>query len=185
MLASDPDVPAADLMKWEQQSVKWRSELQISQSFRPWTSRRTFSGLGLSRTKRSLDLLDCSWVEACKRRKISVQTHSSSFMKEALAQQVHHGLVVDVSQNPVRKPMSDKQGVLRTLTTSSTLYSFEHDRVLHPIEHMFLQGYPKDVSVPHTLSVQDLRKLAGEAICLPCLASIVWSIHLMRDLTSL
>ena len=170
---------------WQKQSAAWRADLEITKEFHPWTSRKHFQGTGFSHTKRSLDLLDCAWVQACKRKKITVGTHKNCFMKEAIKQGVHSDLVVDISQNHVRKPLSDSSGFLRTICTSSLLYHFSADRLLHPLEHFFLQGYSDQLVLPQSLSVRDLRSMAGEAICLPCLGSIVWCLHMTRDLTLL
>ena len=164
--------------QWEQQSSKWRSELGVSPQFAPWTRRPEFQGLGVSGQKRVLDLLDCSWVHAYKRAKLN-SSHAAT--RSGLAD----GLIVDTSQNHVRKPLSSADGFLRTLLTSSDLYHFGEDRAVLPVEHLFLQGYGEEVVVPKGSTPNDVRTLAGEAICLPCLATVLWCLHLTKDLTQI
>ena len=170
--------------KWQAQSLSWRGQLGVSAALAPWTGRSSFKGVGLSRSKRALDLVDCCWLEACKRSKLEVRSCGRNFHGQAMEKCVHRGLVADVSQSQVRKPLSDKFGQLRTLTSGSMLYHYEYDRMLTPVEHLHLQGYVSP-GIPPSLTDTDLRAMAGEAICLPCLAGIVWCLHLIKDLTSL
>lgn len=159
----------------------------MTKGFTPWTSNPAFKGVGLPSSKRAFDLVDCAWVQACKRQKIEVGKATGNVTQLGKKAGVHKDLFVDVSQNHVRRPMSDASGFLRTLTTSTTLYSYEADRTVLPIEHLFLQGYEHQVSIPKSIAAgsgSEIRNLAGEAICLPCLASIVWCLHLTKDLTS-
>ena len=158
---------------WKTQSSTWRAKLGVTENFSPWTQRPSFHGQNLPRTKRVLDLVDCCYVESCKRRKIAAGCfeHGSK------------NLVADVSQSHGRKPLSDN-GILRTLTTSSKLYYYAEDRVLVPREHMALQGYER-VEIPSSWTDADIQRISGEAICLPSLAGLLWCLHLTRDLTSL
>ena len=178
-LGQEPTLPSPRVpAQWQLQSCKWRSDLRVSPTFSPWTSHAEFQGLDLKRQKRALDLVDCAWVSAYKRAKLETTG-------EALQHGLHNDLFVDVSQNHVRRPLSCKDGNLRTLLTSSMLYHYGTDRVLLPVEHLFLQGYDHEVVIPDGVSSEDVRKLAGEAIALPSLASVLWSLHLTKDLTLL
>ena len=165
-------------MKWEQQSAKWRGDLDMSPGYKPWTGRESFVGYGLSGTKRALDLLDCGWVHAYKRAKFR---HT----QDAIASKLDQELFIDVSQNHVRKPLSNASGELRTLLTSTRLYHYGSDRLLLPVEHLALQGYSPEIVVPQELSAKDVRDMAGEAIALPCLATVMWCLHMVKDLTTL
>ncbi len=170
----------ADCAQWKAHSARWRSELNIPPTFQPWTSRPEFKGLGVPSNKRSLDLLDCSWVQACKKRNIGM---GPAMTKTGIQQKLHEDLVVDISQSHARRPMSD-QGVLRTLTTSSRLYHYGLDRMLLPREHLLMQGYAHTVCIPKSMKDDDVRSLAGEGIFLPCLGQILWCLHLTRNLTA-
>lgn len=137
----------------------------------------------MSRAKRTLDLLDCAWVHACKRSKLGAGNTGVRGLRSAgIKAGVHSELCVDVSQNHVRRPISDQNGFLRTLTTSSKVYHYGKDRLLILAEHLFLQGYDQQQAVTPNTGV---REMAGEAMCLPCLASIIWSLHLTKNLTEL
>lgn len=166
------------LAQWEHQSARWRSDLGISPAFKPWTGRADFQGLGVSRQKRTLDLVDCAWVQAYKRAKITSS-------EAAIQANVQRSLLVDTSQNHVRKPLSSADGFLGTLLTSSDLYHYGEDRSLLPVEHLLLQGYDPEIVVPDGVSPSDVRAMAGEAVCLPCLATVLWCLHVTKDLTSL
>lgn len=94
-------------------------------------------------------------------------------------------LFVDISQNHIRRPLSNADGTVRALLTSTDLYHFGTDRCLVPLEHLLLQGYSPDVVLPDLLSDSDVRQMAGEAIFLPCLATVLWCLNLTKDLTEL
>ncbi len=87
---------------------------------------------------------------------------------------------VDISQSVARKPW----GALRTFTTSSQIYSFKEDRLLVPEEHFRLLGFGENL-VCGNLGPDELRKLAGEAMCVPCIALLVWSVLLAASFDGL
>ena len=59
------------------------------------------------------------------------------------------------------------------LHTATQLFSFANQRVVLPVELMLLQGHSMDIQIPHEMRPSTLHDLAGEGICLPCLAVIV------------
>ena len=93
---------------------------------------------------------------------------------------------VDVSQNPKFGPMasvaSGAADILGCLCTSTCLYSYGRDRALLPIEHMYLQGHRRGFSIPDRMPSNRLRQLAGEGMSLPCLATVIWSMYLVKGL---
>lgn len=91
------------------------------------------------------------------------------------------GMFLDVSQSLHRKAYT-QGGVNRCLTTSSLLYSYEHDRIVTPLEMLYFQGYPRTLKIPMSLSPSELKDLAGEGMTLPCLAMVMWSIWTTVDL---
>jgi site-specific DNA-cytosine methylase len=125
-----------------------------------------------------LDLVDCAWVHAQKRARFASTN-------EAIQNKLPDELIVDVSQNHCRRPLSNLEGYAPTLTTSSAWYHYGLDRQLTPREHLFLQGHSQTTQVPSEISSTSVRSLAGEAINLACLGCLVWSLHLTKDLTSL
>ena len=90
---------------------------------------------------------------------------------------------VDVSQNPARKPWTNRHGMNRALCSTTTLYSFGQDRLLFPQEYWLLQGWPKDVSFGE-MSGSKLKDMASAGMALPSLASLVWSLYLLKEFPS-
>ena len=162
-----------DDTSWRTQSNAWRTQLGVPFDFHPFTTSKGFVGKGLhGSSKRTFDMVDCTAMEHCKRFKCTVGT---------LRQHVGD-LLLDYSQAHVRRPYSNKQGVARTLTTSSTLYHFGQDRVLTGLEHLLLQGYDIGVNIPEGMSQAELKKCAGEGISLPVLGSVVWALYMAGTL---
>lgn len=156
--------------KWLLQSSNWRDDLDVSKDWNPWTDAQNFSGRGLNRNcKRVVDLVNCTAIDACKRRKLNPA-------KVKDMQRATQDLILDFSQCHNRKCFSNTDGVAKCLTTASTLYSFRYDRVLLPVEHMYLQGHRKDIIIPSSFSPSLLRAAAGEGIAVPCLGLMVWCV---------
>ena len=88
--------------------------------------------------------------------------------------------LLDISQSHDRRAFS-KEGRARTLTTSSRLFAFSQNRLLTPLEHMIMQGYSEGLVVPSTVSASAVRRMAGEGMALPCLATILLAILLLRE----
>ena len=169
--------------QWKAQSAAWRSSLEVPSDFSPWTGRDNFVGRGLPRSKRVFDLVNCGWMEACKNKRLKI---TRNVTEAGINAQIHQSLVMDISQNHVRRPLSgEDSGPMRTLTTSSSLYHYRLDRMLVAKEHLLLQGYPEGICVPSSMTEDNVRKLAGEGIFLPCLGHVLWCLHLVRNLTML
>ena len=90
------------------------------------------------------------------------------------------GFYLDFEQNPERNPW----GSLRTCTTSTRVYSYEHDRVLSPLDNLWLLGYPRSVSVDG-LKLGELHKLAGSAWALPTMGVCLYAALLEADFPGL
>ena len=158
---------------WKVQSAKWRSVLEVPPEFEPWT-RHSQPTSGQQLGKRALDLMNCSAMQCWKRARVSFQAPLPD--RRAILQNT----ILDLSQSHDRRPFSGETGPVRTLTTSSLLYSFRENRILRPLEHLCLQGYPRSVSVPESFSDRDTRVLAGEAMSLPSLGLVVWSLLVLK-----
>ncbi|CAE7649969.1 unnamed protein product, partial [Symbiodinium microadriaticum] len=159
---------ADEFAQWRVHAANWRGELQAPLDHKPWTSKHEGSRRQLS--KRALDLVDCAAMQSWKRARLSAAASSTA------RADVLHNCIVDVSQSHSRHPFSSEDGVAHCLTTSSRLFSFRRERLLQGIEHMFLQGYPVNTKLPENMSEHAAKHLAGEAVALPCLAVLVWSI---------
>ena len=91
-------------------------------------------------------------------------------------------VMLDYSQNPFRRAFTNSCGRNYTLTTSTTLYHFGRDRILLPPEYMRMQGWDSTMVVPGDMTATELRVLAGEGMALPCLASVLYGIYLVKGL---
>lgn len=169
-----PNIDANDSRagaKWKQSSAKWRQQLDMSKSYRPWTGRDDFEGKGIPHTPRILDLLDCVTAQKCKH-----VAKDASSIKTAM-----EGVFVDISQSHDRKCFSTTQGVLPTMTTGTMLYSFSRDSVVTPLEMFLLQGHGRQTTIPDKMTDSDLRRLSGEGMAVPSLAAVIWSIHMTKQ----
>lgn len=157
--------------QWESQSAEWKTQLGFPVESRFYTKSKHFFGAGLNGcSKRVFDLVDCVALDTCKRQKTTLKDAPKA-LEETL---------LDFSQNHVRRPFSNREGVARTLTTSSQLFSFGLNRVCAPLEHLLLQGYQQDTVIPTSMTPTDVKHMAGEGIALPVLGMVVWSVFLTK-----
>ena len=166
--------------QWIKQIQEWRDELCISQNYLPFDRLRCeIEGLHITpRVRAILNLVVASKVAG---KKCKTAEDIRSYIGN---------IIVDVSQNPARRCFTPSKGIHHCLCTSSQLVHLGLMRVLLPCEYFFLQGHSESsirfpnpavftsstgVSPP---SNRQLRTLAGEGMCLPCLGTIVWCLHL-------
>ena len=97
--------------KWQSQIVVWRDELGISPNYMPF-DQLELKVSGLKMTNRILSLLNM--VVAEKTKHVKKKTKKS--LKSAI-----RNVVVDISQNPVRRSHTTKDGFAHTLCTGSRL----------------------------------------------------------------
>ena len=83
--------------------------------------------------------------------------------------------VVDVSQSIQRASWGRS---IRTITTSSTIFSFKHQRLLKPHQHLSIMGMPPTHVSLLGLTETNVRNLAGEAFADPCAAVGIVSLML-------
>ena len=162
--------------QWKIEAHNLRKTLEVPVDYLPWTSGNMRKLVGLPRTARATEMLNLAAIvnlgteralelsklartQACK---------GSSEMQSAL-----QDVFVDVSQNPNRAPWTNASGVSKCLTTSSSWYSFSRDGMVLPLELMAFQGHRSSLNIPDSMSPSSLKQLAGQGICLPCLATLV------------
>ena len=167
--------------KCYQQAAAIREKHKVSMSFKPWTGRSQFQGIGLSKTARVLELLDLVCLQAmshfAKTAKISqTELFSGKNMDKAL-----ENVYVDVSQSCSRMVATTQKGVTPTFTTSSQVYSFRLDRLLTPAEIMLIHGHSLQTRFPLDLTAANLRRLAGEGMAVYCVATVIWCVFLTRQ----
>ena len=122
-------------IQWHAQSQEWRGTLNVSKTASPWTDRSTFRGYGGDWTPRTKDLVDCTVMQVCLQQGVklrNIRQVMDNLMKP---------IILDVSQSHRSREYTNAQGVHKCLTTSSSLYIFEQDRVASGKEHLALQGW--------------------------------------------
>lgn len=159
--------------KWFQESGTIREKLKVSQKFSPWTSRGSFRGEGLPKTKRVLDLVDIVAIQKLEKEKTWENT------KRAL-----QDCYLDVSQSHSRRVTTLENGITPTATTSTDLYSYGMDRMVTPFEVFLLHGQNEDVLIPSNMSYNDLRRLSGEGMAVYSIASVIWSVFLTKQFST-
>ena len=163
--------------KWKGQGKSMREKLvnQLGRHAysRPWSSSGARTQGLPQASARIQELLDVAFLsqEAFVRQSLSWTTQSplQSLDRKVIAKD----LFCDVSQAINRKPWFSK--CMRTLTTSSSIYSFELERVLLPHETMRLMGFPAEklTQGAHQISDSQISEFVGQSMALPsCAASL-------------
>lgn len=151
--------------QWQKDSLILRDKAKVSPHFRPWTSRPSFTAKGVRLTDRVTDLMDSLVIDRMAQGKQTLTQIINSLDDTFL----------DFSQSHQRKCWT-QCGINKCLTTSSTIYSYGADRLVLPIETLKFMGYPESLKLPYPMSHHDIRDFVGEAMCLPCVAAVLWSL---------
>ena len=154
--------------KKHHRQVREKFSLQDKQSSR-WMEKRG-SGYNFRASQRVLDMINLAWdVEYSRNRTMSME-------------ELEQRLMIDISQSAHRIPWSTK---LRSITTSTALYSYRLKRVLHPLELLSLLGFPLQkisLKAEREISPKQIQDLAGEAMALPCAGLIAQALALSLPL---
>lgn len=173
--------------QWQLQAMDLRKSFGVPASLHPWTQPRgKFELKGISQTPRILELMDlavlqkamfkhCGDVDEAIRELNQLDT--SKKLKDFMA-----GFFIDVSQNPIRRPWTNRYGVTKCLTTSTCLCSFTGDRTVLPVELLHMQGHTREVMVPNSMAQNSIRDLAGEGMHLACLGSLLYCLRITEML---
>ena len=154
---------------WRGQICEWREAARIPVHVTPWSPYAS----GVPQLDRVQALLDVAAAEAL----------GPSHWKDSydVKKQLLKNVYMDVSQNPTHKAVT-RAGISPCLCTSSSIYSFGADRFILPFELLLWQGHRRTLRIPESMRSSELRSLAGEGICLPCLGSIIWALYLTKGL---
>ncbi len=160
--------------KWRKEAQAIRSALQEAgcahASAHPL---RDASLSGLGATRRQRELLECFLLLHCHHCGVSATCPKQ--LREAM-----RGLTCDISQNRHHHAAEGHaSGSMASLCTSSIIYSFEHDRLVHEEELLAGMGW-QSVTVPQ-MSRQEIRGLIGESQALPSLAVATWALLLVSQ----
>ena len=122
------------------------------------------NGSGVAQSERACDVLDCCFL--LRQKKLG---------PGASTQAITEDLWANPSQSVSRKPWS--VGKPATTTTSSELYSFEHNAVLSGNATLTAMGHPSNSAPRGKFSERSLRCFAGESFSVPIVAMITHAIY--------
>ena len=165
--------------QWQLQLAAWRKDIGAPVTGITW--RPQWDAACLPKTARVQEILD---TYAFDRLKARTQRDVQSILDMPMSEKrkiLRHDYV-DVSQNPRYIAKNHDDGQMSCICTGSNVYSFGRDRVLLPVELMYLQGHRRGLEVPDNVRCSRLRQLAGEGMSLPSLGSIIWSMYLLHGL---
>ena len=114
-------------------------------------------------TDRVKDLLDCITIQRIK------AASQDTSLKGLSVEELMKGAYADVSQSHTRRCFCYNGSPVPTLTTSTILYSFDLDSVVHPLELYRWHGFPRSLEFPSEAGISTLRSLLGNGMCAPCL----------------
>ena len=154
---------------WACQLAEARQAAGIPEGVQPWTPHTQVPA-----TDRAKGLMDLVAAEHLGRANWNIPFEE----KQKRLQNIY----LDISQNPKFKSCTNAQGITGCLSTSTALYSYGQDRMLLPVELLYIQGHSRTLEVPDLLTGSQIRDLAGEGICLPCLGTLVWAAYLIKGL---
>jgi hypothetical protein len=155
-----------ELPKWLHHSAVFREQLGVSKVYKPWTSRRDIVTASSVRSPRIMDIIDLAGgAHKIKNKSLTDLELQSSFF-------------CDVGQAVQRRPWS--HGHMSCLCQGSVVYSYEGDGFLTVRDHLRLQGHPKDFK-QGSLTDSQLRSLAGEGFCAPCIATCLYAAFVLPE----
>ena len=166
--------------QWELQISAWKVALGATgllSDLEPWTTMPRLRLAGVSPTTRVKEILNCVCMEILGGAYVTQELMKKQNFHRLVRKQMA-GVVCDLSQNPHRRAFTNVDCISKCMTTSSILYSFQHDRVILPVEMMLIQGHRENLRIPVSLSPGQLHDLAAMGISLPNLATLVLGIWL-------
>ena len=177
--ASATSTEVEDEPKWKtherkmKEAMGWHLLTPSQQRDKQWCARSTLRGLGLWQHRARATIEVCWLRSVFDKLKGNMTLPFSEEDRRMLAADLY----VDYSQSMSRLPY----GSLRTITTSSRMYSFALDRVIMPQENFFLLGWPRSLQCSF-LNDTEARNISGEGQVLPCLATALVALVLNTDL---
>ncbi len=160
--------------EWQAHSKQARAKLGISTSYMPWSRRSPQPKLdGVPCTPRVLQAINIAWAWA-----------TAAQDRHDMGRDMAFPFYIDCSQCVSRKVWSHR---IPTLTTTSCIYDYENDSVITGAQKCGLQGMPIIDLAPKLqeagLSDIEMSDLAGEAMFLPTLGTILAAVFLSRTAT--
>ena len=165
----------SDQPKWAEQFSALSQKFGVSnENLKPWTDMPGVKFDGLQRiTPRVAALVNLAVFSKLGPSTEAVVETARKTGNWKPIQKAMSGVLIDLSQNPCRQAWTNHEGVAKCLTTGSSLYSFDCQRMLLPPELLYLQGHRRAVVIPKAMTGRSVSTLAGEGIFLPCLGTIL------------
>ena len=85
---------------------------------------------------------------------------------------------IDISQDGRRKAFAPH---IRSMCSNASYYSYEHDRLISPVEHLKFLGWDVSRLSLRGLSLNAVRDLAGEAMSAPSIGVCITALALQID----
>ena len=158
-----------------QKSEKWRASHSAIKATLGTIPRKWSDGhrmQGLPPNKRCLELVDLTYQ----------RHHLAQANQGALPNSdgyMECGILIDVSQDIRRSCYAHNH--MRSLCSGSSIYCYDKDRMIVPLEHLAVLGWDIEKvhpKLPTTLTASKLRDLSGEAMALPCVTQALASLCL-------
>ncbi|CAE7624265.1 unnamed protein product [Symbiodinium sp. CCMP2592] len=163
--------------QWQVQSSKIRQELGVGQSTQLWTSHPDLKLAGVPENARVKEVLDLA-VYGYLGSDLACQLLAGRQAADAEAlKSMCSELFTDISQNPYRKTFTRKNGHAPCMTTATSFYCHSRDRMVLPVEMLYFQGHDLRMKIPSQMPRSSLQSLAGQGICLPVLATLVFCLQ--------
>ncbi|CAE7247712.1 unnamed protein product [Symbiodinium sp. CCMP2592] len=163
--------------RWQVQSSKIRQELGVGQSTQLWTSHPDLKLAGVPENARVKEVLDLA-VYGYLGSDLACQLLAGRQAADAEAlKSMCSELFTDISQNPYRKTFTRKNGHAPCMTTATSFYCHSRDRMVLPVEMLYFQGHDLRMKIPSQMPRSSLQSLAGQGICLPVLATLVFCLQ--------
>lgn len=168
--------------QWRVQITAWRDKLEITPNLNVLEKvGATFAGVRMTHRARNLLEMVANEKAVLLLRQQQAKKSKKVKLTKQLIQTAISKVVVDISQNPCRHIYTNAKGQAHTMCTSSELVHLGKRRALHPKEMMFLQGHnPQETRFPSRMALEDIKKLAGEGMSLPCLGLCIWGQFLLK-----
>ena len=164
--AFTPCQPDSSSTRWGKEAIECRAALG-----REWAEERPMAESrlhGLSGTPRQREVLNTVLLWRCRFLDLDPRRPSDLVLAK-------RGLSWDVSQSlDTRRASMLRETQLSTLCTGAQVYSFEHDRRIHPEELLACFGWP--AMDCRALSMVELTDLIGDSQALPPLAISTWAL---------
>lgn len=156
---------------WRAAARQVRDKNSWPRDYQPWTTRPAICTPNVL-CDRQKDVIDVAW--GCK---LAAKPRGRLGDMRITVDKLKAGVFADVTLSIPRA----FAGRIRALKRGARYYSYEFDGTLPGWHHLRINGYPSNLSFS-SQSDSQCRDIAGESFALPCVASVLWSLHLIDSM---